>query len=267
MESNEFLPVEEFEENSNAISDQFLEIINELNNGLEDFTANPPSNVKYIYNPTIYARNNFKQYVERYCNTKKQIMYLGINPGPWGMSQTGVPFGDKEAVQNWLQINGEVEKPANECEKRRVKGFNCHRTEISGKRFWGFFKELCQTPEKFHESSFLYNYLPQQWIKESGANITPGDLKKNEVEGCYEVCDRALYKIIKLYSVKVIIAIGGFSEKRAKKVIKSYFPSENIKIVLLQHPSPRTVHSDADWYKKAKDILETNDLIKYYMQN
>ena len=31
-----------------------------------------------------------------------------MNPGPFGMVQTGVPFGEVEAVRSWLQRAGEV---------------------------------------------------------------------------------------------------------------------------------------------------------------
>lgn len=72
----------------NDICEDFLNIINELNYRLEYIAIPPP--VACIYNSTQYARTTFEQYVRKYCNTKKPIMYFGMNPGPWGMSQTGV---------------------------------------------------------------------------------------------------------------------------------------------------------------------------------
>lgn len=73
---------------SEDLSDDFLHIADELNIALEQFRL--PSLVDCIYNPTIYARYTFEMYIRKYCNTKKHIMYFGMNPGPWGMSQTGV---------------------------------------------------------------------------------------------------------------------------------------------------------------------------------
>lgn len=75
-------------ESSSDISDELLELIDELNESLNNFSL--PATVKCVYNPSIYARYTFEMYIRKYCNTKKKIMYFGMNPGPWGMSQTGV---------------------------------------------------------------------------------------------------------------------------------------------------------------------------------
>ncbi|KAI8425182.1 hypothetical protein MSG28_007007 [Choristoneura fumiferana] len=160
---------------SNEISDDFLHLVDELNNSLENIKL--PRAIECIYNPTLYARQTFEIYIRKYCNTKKDIMYFGMNPGPWGMSQTGVPFGEIKSVRDWLGIDGPVNKPLNEIKNRPVQGFQCTRTEVSGKRFWGVIKEICGTPDNFFKTSFVYNYLPQQWMKNSGCNLTPGDFK------------------------------------------------------------------------------------------
>lgn len=76
------------DENSNDLSDEFLALADELNERLNEFQL-PPS-VKCVYNPSVYARYTFEMYARKYCNTKKKIMFFGMNPGPWGMSQTGV---------------------------------------------------------------------------------------------------------------------------------------------------------------------------------
>lgn len=78
---------------SEDLSDEFLHIADELNISLEEFEL--PSVVECVYNPTVYARTTFEMYIRKYCNTKKSIMYFGMNPGPWGMSQTGVSISNK----------------------------------------------------------------------------------------------------------------------------------------------------------------------------
>ena len=46
--------------------------------------------VSYIYNPLEYAHETHSYYVKKYCNSYKTILFLGMNPGPFGMAQNGV---------------------------------------------------------------------------------------------------------------------------------------------------------------------------------
>ncbi|XP_049877484.1 single-strand selective monofunctional uracil DNA glycosylase [Pectinophora gossypiella] len=246
---------------SQSICDDFLHIIDELNVLLGQFQF--PSTVECIYNPTIYARHTFEMYVRKYCNTKKPIMYFGMNPGPWGMSQTGVPFGEVNSVRDWLGIQGPVGKPPKEISARPVKGFDCTRTEVSGKRFWGLFKDICVVPDKFFETSFVYNYIPQQWMKNNGCNVTPGDLKTQQMENLFNICDRVLIKVLELYEVKTIVAIGKFCETRAQKAIKKYMSGSPVQILYMPHPSPRAVNNN-NWDQKAIACLKNQNLLQFY---
>ena len=89
--------------------------------------------VTHVYNPLAYAKRSHDEYIERYAHTKKRVVFLGMNPGPWGMSQTGVPFGEVSWVRDWLKIETPVGKPKNPHPKRPVTGFACTRSEVSGK--------------------------------------------------------------------------------------------------------------------------------------
>ena len=51
------------------------------------------SSVSWYYNPLTYAWDTFEQYLRKYAGGRKRVLFLGMNPGPWGMTQTGVPFG------------------------------------------------------------------------------------------------------------------------------------------------------------------------------
>lgn len=82
-------------------------------------------------------------------------------------------------VRDWLKITGIVQKPARELSVRPIDGLNCSRSEISGKRFWGLFKEICGTPNNFFKNAYLHNYCPIALMKDTGVNITPADLKVN----------------------------------------------------------------------------------------
>ncbi|KAM3962424.1 single-strand-selective monofunctional uracil-DNA glycosylase [Aphomia sociella] len=243
------------------LCDEFLYVVDKLNNSLEHLIL--PKNVDCVYNPTIYARKTFEMYVRNYCNTKKRIMFFGMNPGPWGMSQTGVPFGEIKSVRDWLHINGPVGKPPKELLNRPVQGFNCHRNEVSGARFWGLIKKICGTPENFFRTSFVYNYLPQQWMKSNGANVTPTELCAADVMPLYNICDPIFAEVLQLYEVEIIVAIGKFCEKRAQKVIATYLPESQIEIYYLPHPSPR-VANNTDWENQAMQHLKKFDLFKYY---
>src|SRR6188768_1279806 len=79
--------------------------------------------VAYTYNPLLYARAPHEAYLERYGQGPKECLLLGMNPGPFGMAQTGVPFGDVGMVRGWLEIEGAVTKPAREHPGRPVSGF------------------------------------------------------------------------------------------------------------------------------------------------
>lgn len=157
------------------IAEQLLSLEKKLVNETGKISFNLP--VAYVYSPLEYAFNIHTLYVQKYCNTPKKILFLGMNPGPWGMSQTGVPFGEIDMVKNWLKISGPVGKPAREQENRKVTGFECKRSEVSGKRLWGLFKELCGTPEKFFEHAYVHNYCPIALMDKKGCNITPAEMK------------------------------------------------------------------------------------------
>lgn len=86
-------------------------------------------------------------------------------------------FGEKKCVKEWLQLSGSVEKPVNEHPKKKILGLNCHRNEVSGKKFWAFFQTLCETPEKFFRHSFVYNHCCLAFMSTSGKNITPPEIK------------------------------------------------------------------------------------------
>ncbi|HEY6727568.1 MAG TPA: hypothetical protein VI197_26210, partial [Polyangiaceae bacterium] len=116
--------------------------------------------VHTVYNPLAYARDPHERYLERYGQAPKEVVFVGMNPGPFGMVQTGVPFGDVSVVRDWLGIHGKVGKPLVEHAKRPVLGFECKRSEVSGTRLWGWAKERFGTPERFFHRFFVVNYCP-----------------------------------------------------------------------------------------------------------
>lgn len=167
--------VERISARSTSISDRLLSIEQELCTKLLDVTF--PSSIQYIYNPLEYAFETHAMYVRKYCTGVKKILFVGMNPGPWGMSQTGVPFGEISMVRDWLKISGPVGKPSKEHPDRKVIGFQCTRSEISGLRLWGLFRDLCESPENFFRYAYMHNYCPFAFMDAKARNITPAEIK------------------------------------------------------------------------------------------
>ncbi len=69
----------------------------------------PP--VTHAYAPLDYAWAPHRLYLERYGAGRREILFLGMNPGPFGMAQNGIPFGDTAMVRDWLGIEAPVERP------------------------------------------------------------------------------------------------------------------------------------------------------------
>src|SRR6185369_6649351 len=132
--------------------------------------------VAYVYNPLEYARAPHEAYLKRYGKGPKHALLLGMNPGPFGMAQTGVPFGDVALVRDFLGIEGAVKPPTREHPKRPVLGFACERSEVSGTRLWGFARDRFKTPAAFFKTFFVANYCPLAFIEQSGRNFTPDKL-------------------------------------------------------------------------------------------
>ena len=65
----------------------------------------------FVYNPLDYAWAMHEAYLRRYVHQGARVLFLGMNPGPFGMAQTGVPFGEVHAVRDWMGLDEPVGKP------------------------------------------------------------------------------------------------------------------------------------------------------------
>ena len=72
-----------------SLSRELLAATERLGDSLRGLPFADP--VSHVYNPLDYARVPHAEYVTRFANSPKRILFLGMNPGPWGMAQTGVP--------------------------------------------------------------------------------------------------------------------------------------------------------------------------------
>ncbi|GJQ81400.1 hypothetical protein Trydic_g18265 [Trypoxylus dichotomus] len=219
------------------------------------------SPVQYIYNPVEYAYDMHASFIKKFCNNEKKILLLGMNPGPWGMVQTGVPFGEIKMVKEWYKIQAKINKPAIECPERQIMGLDCHRSEISGKRLYEFFKKISDTPENFFRNTYLYNYCPLALMEKGGRNVTPSSLKgavKKELE---EYCNNTLMQVLSLLKTEIIVALGVYAKTQAESILRAH-NVENIEVICMPHPSPRAKGNE-NWGEKAqksssKAVLNTS---------
>ena len=207
-----------------------------------------------VYNPLEYAIRPHRKYLELSGSAPKKVIFLGMNPGPWGMAQTGVPFGEIAAVRDWLGIEAAVEKPAGEHPKRPIEGFSCARSEVSGRRLWGLFRERFGTPKNFFREHFVANYCPLVFMDANGANITPDKLSGKEAEHLFEICDRALVDTINLLKPQWVIGIGGFAKKRIDNIIGQ--AGHEFSSAQILHPSPANPRANSGWQNIVEKTLE-----------
>ena len=239
------------------------------------------SPVALQYNPLDYAWAPFKQYLEQFGRGKKKAIFLGMNPGPWGMAQTGIPFGEVRIVKEWLGIETRVNKPANEHPSRPIVGFETTRSEVSGARLWGFFKNHFEKPEAFFKNHFVLNYCPLIFFDDKLRNLTPDKLKKAETQELFETCDSYLRAVQEELEADYWVGVGAFAAQRARAAFgidtKSLKANETNsaqnrkvagqlnrdlvpEVLSILHPSPASPLANRGWAEAASKQLHQHGL-------
>ncbi len=226
-----------------------LAITRKLNRELQPLVFGPP--VTHVYNPLEYAWKPHRAYLERYGQGPREVLLLGMNPGPWGMAQTGVPFGEIESVRGWLGIEAKVDKPQKEHPKRPIQGFDCPRSEVSGRRIWGWAKDTFDTPSAFFRRFFIANYCPLTFMEESGKNRTPDKLSADERAQVLRICDRALRRVAEHFRPQWVVGVGAFAEARALASLEGL----DVKVARILHPSPANPAANRGWAEAATQQL------------
>lgn len=211
--------------------------------------------MRYVYNPLIYARAPYEDYIARYASAPKRVVFVGMNPGPWGMAQTGVPFGEVSAVRGWLQVSGAVRAPPGTHARVPVRGFDCPRSEVSGRRLWGFFRETFDTAARFAVDTFVSNYCPLMFLDDAGKNVTPDHIARPDQAVLFPACDRFLSVLIDVLSPEWLVGVGLFAEKRIRAVLER-FPHAGTRVTSITHPSPANPRSQKDWPGQVRAALE-----------
>jgi len=205
----------------------------------------------HVYNPLTYASKPHAMYLRRYAGTRKRVIFLGMNPGPFGMAQTGVPFGEVAVVRDWLEIVAPVGRPTAEHPKRPIDGFACERSEVSGRRLWGAIAASYRTPRRFFARHFVANYCPLVFMEESGRNRTPDKLPASEREPLFEVCDEFLRRMVAIREPEWVIGVGAFAKVRAITALGE----RDVRIETILHPSPANPRANRDWVGEARRQL------------
>ena len=208
--------------------------------------------VAHVYNPLDYAWKAQEEYLRRFGQGRKRVVFLGMNPGPFGMVQTGVPFGEITAVRDWLKMSAPIKPPAAAHPKRPVQGYACTRSEVSGRRLWKLFAERFGTPERFFAGHFVGNYCPLAFLSASGSNVTPDKLERGERARLAAVCDAHLRRLLEILQPEWLIGIGAFARERGELVAAD----TRIRVGQILHPSPASPKANRhDWTQTATGEL------------
>ena len=206
------------------------------------------SPVTHVYNPLEYARASYLDYWRRYGQGRKRVVLLGMNPGPWGMAQTGVPFGEVGMVRDWLGIEGEIHSPSPIHPARPIEGWACARSEVSGRRLWGFVRERYPDPQDFFQHAYVANYCPLIFLEESGRNRTPDKLPKAEREPMLAACNEALLELVEDLRPELVVGVGKWAEQQALAL--------GLPAVSIPHPSPANPGANSGWGRELGDLLD-----------
>ncbi|RME27734.1 MAG: single-strand selective monofunctional uracil-DNA glycosylase [Deltaproteobacteria bacterium] len=233
---------------------QLVDIAARLRDEVDALTFRAP--VTHVLNPLGYAWPLHRAYLERFGSGPKQAVFLGMNPGPWGMAQTGVPFGEVAAVRDWMGLAGAVRRPAHEHPKRPITGLSCPRSEVSGRRLWGWAAQRFGPPEEFFSRFFVLNYCPLLFLEESGRNRTPDKLPAAERAPLEDACDRALREQVAILRPRFVIGVGAWAEKRARAALAGVeVDGEPLRFGRILHPSPASPAANRGWAPQAEAQL------------
>ena len=212
--------------------------------------------VTHIYHPLVYAREAYESYLRRYAKSTKKAIFLGINPGPWGMAQTGIPFGDAASVKNYLRIQATIIPPPYAHPKRPVHGINCPRSEVSGARLWRFFHEYFGCANDFFRHYLVLNYCPLLFLRttnKSVVNTTPDKLSRTDTAALYRHCDDFIRLADEVLKPKIWIGIGGFATIRLNLLFSESPP----RIGQILHPSPASPVANRSFFTTAAEQLRS----------
>ena len=226
-----------------------IDVSRRLSSRVSALTFAPP--VTHVYNPLEYARRPHEAYLKKYGAGRRRVLLVGMNPGPFGMAQTGVPFGDVASVRDFLGVSAPVDRPEHQHASRLIEGFHCPRSEVSGTRLWGWARARFGSADAFFRDYFVTNYCPLVFMEDSGRNRTPDKLPRDERTPLFAACDDALRAIAEAMKPEAIVGVGGFAERRVREALPAFTGI----IGCMPHPSPASPLANRNWPAQADAAL------------
>lgn len=197
--------------------------------------------------------------MNQFGNSRKEILLVGMNPGPWGMAQTGVPFGEVSAVKDWMGMPADISigKPESEHPKRTILGLSCKRSEVSGRRLWQEWvrKTYGDNPRDFFNRFFVHNYCPLLFLESSGKNRTPTMLRAYERTRVAEICDEGLREVVHALKPRLVCGVGGFATEKCRYALKD-LTDKGLLVGTMLHPSPASPQANKGWAAQAAATMQ-----------
>ena len=241
------------------IVERMIEASSKLRDDVEKFSDSlvKEGSVDAVYNPLAYAWEPHRAYLELASGGGAKTLLLGMNPGPHGMGQMGIPFAATSVVRELLKItNLEVGQPRKPHPKRPISGLDWPKEEVSGTRLWGLLANEYGSAESIFKSVFLLNHCPLMLFSgERATNITPDKITGPTTKALLERCDEHLREVVDIMQIERVIGVGRYSEKRALNALSGI----DISITTCWHPSPASPlanrNKGEDWKKNVRNVL------------
>lgn len=133
-----------------------------------------------VWNPQLYGLPLYRRFAEGHLPAKPgALLAFGLNPGKYGMSQTGIPFTD---VTRAAQIGIPLEPPG--VAPVSLRPFlKSYRVERSSASVYGLLDEVWGSPREGWRAMWALAPCGLLFLEKEGENVTPADarLKRDDV--------------------------------------------------------------------------------------
>jgi single-strand selective monofunctional uracil DNA glycosylase len=165
-----------------------------------------------VWNPALYTTDIYEHFLSRYPPRPGAVLILGLNPGPHGMSQTGIPFTDCRTAKAKLGISLEVPGRAPEDLCRWLKKENgrwrstYERSSLGVYRFLqlGWRNDL----RVAFANVYIANPCPLLFFSSSGKNVTPADPILRRLPQIQALRQQLVRNVHALLSPRAIVCLG-----------------------------------------------------------